>query len=65
MVLRQLDDAIYTYKFATVGDLYDLAGESCSHTAYKYGWTNLNNAGVMRLSNGQYVIRLPKALPID
>lgn len=63
-VLEQLDNALDMYKVVSVADLYDLIGESCPHTAHKYGWTNLRNARAVKVRDG-YLLELPKALPIN
>lgn len=63
-VLERLDEMIATYKHATVADLYDLCDKTAPHTAHKYGWTNLSTATVTPVSDG-YVIKFPRALPID
>ena len=63
-VLKQLDDIIYKYDVVSVGDLYDMADLSAPHTAHNYGWTDLRNARVISTRDG-YIIKLPKALPID
>ena len=63
-VLSQMDDALERYPYVTVADLFDLVGQSCDFTCQKYGWTNLRNAEVVRVRDG-YMIKLPKALPID
>ena len=63
-VLKQLDDIIYKYDVVSVGDLYDMADLSAPHTAHNYGWTDLRNARVMSTRDG-YIIKLPRALPID
>lgn len=66
MVLDQLDEIIERYSFAKVADLYDLAGISMggNYTANNYGWTNLQSAKVIPVRDG-YLIKLPRALPID
>lgn len=64
-VLAQLDAMIDTYKVARVSDLYDLVGITGPHTANRYGWTNLRNAEAVRLRDGGYLIKLPRAIPID
>jgi hypothetical protein len=64
-VLAQLDAMIDTYKVARVSDLYDLVGITGPHTANRYGWTNLRNAEAVRLRDGGYLIKLPRAVPID
>lgn len=63
-VLNQMDDIIETYGFVTVADLYDLVGEAANYTDQKYGWTNIRNAEPVRVRDG-YLLKLPKALPID
>lgn len=63
-VLERMRELIETYNVASVADLYDLVGISTNHTDNKYGWTNLRNADVQPTRDG-WVLRLPKALPID
>lgn len=63
-VREQLDDMIDRYKVATVADLYDAAGLTAPYTSNKYGWTNIRSAEVVRGRDG-YVIKLPRAVPID
>lgn len=63
-VLSRLDELIETYKVATVADLYDLVGITGNYTDNNYGWTNIRNAEAVRVRDG-YVLKLPKALPID
>lgn len=64
-VLRQLDLLIDTYHVASVSDLYDLIGQTGPYTGNRYGWTNLRNAEAVRLRDGGYLLKMPKALPID
>ena len=63
-VLKQMDGIMVEYGLVRVADLYDLAGLTSPHTANKYGWTNIRNADVVRVSDG-YIIKLPRAIPID
>lgn len=64
-VLASMDSLIDTYGFVSVADLYDLAGISDdNHTHNKYGWKNLHSAESVRVRDG-FVLKLPKALPID
>lgn len=51
-------------KIVTVADLFDLAGEPSRYTDNKWGWTDLRGAYVRR-SGRDYVIELPRPLPID
>lgn len=64
-VIFRMNELIDKYKVVTVADLYDLIGVTGSYTDNKYGWTNLRNAEVVRVRGGGYMLRLPKALPID
>ena len=63
-VLARMDELIDTYGVVSVADMYDLVGISCNYTDNKYGWTNLRNAEPVRVRDG-YMLKLPKALPID
>lgn len=63
-VLMGMDELIETYGVVSVGDLYDLVGISGTYTDNKYGWTDIHNASVVRVRDG-YMIKLPRALPIE
>ena len=64
-VLDEMRNVIDTYNWVTVADMYDIADLTApSHTANKFGWTNLASADVTRSRDG-YIIKLPKASPID
>lgn len=63
-ILAQMDALLEQYKMVRVTDLYDMVGKTCDYTAERYGWTNLRTAEIKRVSDG-YVIKLPRALPID
>lgn len=63
-VLREMEHLIMRYKMVRVGDLYDMADRTAPYTANDYGWTNLRTAEVVRVRDG-YILKLPKALPID
>lgn len=63
-VLDRMDELLDTYQVVSVADLYDLVGMPCDYTANNYGWTNLRNAEVVRIRDGNYMLKLPKALSI-
>lgn len=64
-VLNGMDEILDTYQVVSVLDFYDLAGvDNDNSQSQKYGWTNIRSARVERVRDG-YVIRMPKALPID
>lgn len=65
LVREQMDEVIDRYGLVTVGDMYEMAGLSnAPYTANKYGWTNIRTAEPIRTRDG-YVLKLPKAMPID
>lgn len=64
LVREQMLDILDQYGMVTVADMYDLSGETAPYTASKYGWFNIRTAEVTRVRNG-YVLKLPKAMPID
>lgn len=64
VVLDQMIECIERYGFVTVGDMYDAAGLTQPYTSEKYGWTSVRNADIVWSHDG-YIIKLPKASPID
>lgn len=63
-VREQMDEVIERYGFVTVADMYDMADLTAPYTAGKYGWTNIRSAEPVRVRDG-YILKLPKAMPID
>lgn len=63
-VLTRMDELMETYGLVRVADLKDLVGITGQYTDNKYGWTNIRNAEVVRVRDG-YMIRMPRAVPID
>lgn len=63
-VLSRMDELISTYGLVSVADFYDLVGISGNYTDNKYGWTDIRSASVIRIRDG-YMIKLPKALPLN
>lgn len=63
-VLERMDACLDQYNVVKVADMYDAAGLTAPFTANKYGWTSLRNAETVRVRDG-YIIRLPKAMPLD
>lgn len=63
-VLTRMDELIEIYGMVSVADLYDLVGITGNYTDNKYGWTNIRNAEAVRVRDG-YMLKLPKALPIN
>lgn len=63
-VLDRLDEAISKYGLISVADFYDLVGITGDYTDYKYGWTDISSASIVRTRDG-YMIKFPKALPLN
>ena len=63
-VLMRMDEMIEQYDVVRVADFYELVGVTGEHTDNKYGWTDIRNARIVRTRDG-YMIKLPKAMPLD
>lgn len=63
-VIDTLRDMIKRYDAVSVKELYEMTGQEFHFTDEKFGWMDLRDAGVSRVSNG-YLLDLPKAEPID
>lgn len=63
-VLTRMDELMETYGLVSVADFYDLVGITCNYTDNKYGWTDIRNASIVRTRDG-YMIKMPRALPLD
>ena len=63
-VLSELLNIIAGYNLVTVSEYYGIVNQPTRYTDERYGWTNLDNARVVRIRDG-YMIKLPRPLPID
>lgn len=61
---QQMQDIVARYGLVTVNDLYEMAMLSAPYTSQKYGWMDVSNVSVERVRDG-YVLKLPRAVPID
>ena len=57
-------DTCEHYGVVTVLDMYDMAALTAPPTAGRYGWMGLRYIDVQRVRDG-YILKLPKAMPID
>lgn len=65
-LLNMMDDSLRRYGHVSIGDLYDMLGiTDHNFMNHKYGWYNLDNAGSVRLSDGRYRLKLPRAVALD
>lgn len=63
-VLDNMRDIIGRYGTVSVLDMYDLAGSIGNYTDSKYGWSDLRTAKVARTKDDDYIIELPRVLPL-
>lgn len=63
-VKDQMQATIGRYGFVTIADLYDMVDQPAPYTSQKYGWMDVSSAEVTRY-RGDYIIKLPRAVPID
>lgn len=64
LVKEQMQATIGRYGIVTVADLYDMVDLQAPYTSQKYGWMDVSSAEVVR-SRGRYMLKLPRAVPID
>ena len=63
-VLMSLEECIGLYGHVSVRDFYDAVGITGNYTDHNYGWTDLHTAKIVRLTDGDYTIKLPRAIPL-
>lgn len=64
-VLDAMHEIISQYGTVSVGDLFDLADASTdNYTANKYGWNDISGSKPVRIRDGGYILKLPRALPL-
>lgn len=64
-ILDRMDELISTYHVVSVADFYELADiTNENYMNNKYGWKDIRSAKIVRTRDG-YMIRMPRALPID
>lgn len=64
-VLDKMNELMGRYGLVRVADLYEAVGIDGSYTAVNYGWTDIRSADVIRLRDGGYLLKMPRALPLD
>ena len=62
-VITTMEELISVYGSVSISDFYDMLDMTCPYTNFSYGWTNLRNVSIVRVSEG-YLIKLPKAMPL-
>lgn len=66
LVLDRMADLCDSYQVVTIADMYELSDVSTDNYMFnKYGWTDVRDAKILRLSGGDYTIKMPKAMPIE
>lgn len=64
VVLHELHKIMDKYELVSVRDLYELVGVEFHNTDEKFGWTDLETAGIRRVSNG-YLLVMPEIESLD
>jgi hypothetical protein len=64
MVLDRMQDLLNNYGTVSVADLKDLVNMSGSYTDDKYGWLDLQNCGIRRVTEG-YLLNLTRPEPLE
>lgn len=64
-VLDRMYDILSRYGSVPVADLYELTGIQSSHADYKWGWTSLRGARVVRQRERGYLLDLPSPESLD
>ena len=64
-VRMEMVQCLKKYGIVTVQDLYDIADVTAPYTSNKYGWTSLEGVEPVRLRDGGYILKLPRAMAID
>lgn len=62
-VLFRMEELLEHYQTVSVADMLDLCGITSAYTDNKYGWNDLRDARVMRVSEG-YIIDLPRPMAL-
>ncbi len=62
--LETLSAVIEQYDMASVADLFDIIGVTPESTDYNYGWESISSASAVRLRDGRYMLKLPRATPL-
>lgn len=63
-VVEMLHEIHDQYQMVSVADLYALVGISAAYTDQNWGWTDLSGTRVMPIRGRQFVIDLPRPIPI-
>lgn len=63
-VLDSMYQCIRKYGVVAVSEMYEMVELTAPFTANNYGWMDISTATVERVYGG-YIIRLPKAMPIE
>ena len=64
--LTMLDELVECYGVVSVADLYDIVGlQTGRHTDNRFGWTDVSAFRIVRTWDGEYMLKMPKAVPIN
>lgn len=63
--LSFLNEMIEYYDYATVGNVHDFFGMPREQNDDEYGWTDVGNAEIVYLGDGQFGLKMPTPTLID
>lgn len=64
--LTRLDELIECYGVVSIADLYDIVGlPTGRYTDNRFGWTDVSSFRIVRTWDGEYMLKMPKAVPIN
>lgn len=61
-VIQKMLDQLEEFHMVRISDLYELVGLTAPYTGNSYGWRNLDGARPVAVSEGEWLIKLPKAV---
>ncbi len=64
VVLQAMDEIIDAYEILSVSDLNEMIGVVGTSVDNKFGWTDIRTASI-EPRRGEYILKMPKAMPLD
>jgi hypothetical protein len=64
-VIDNMSTLIRDFDVVSVSDVLTMVGVTPAFTDVKWGWDDIRGARVKRLSSDQYLLDLPRPIPLD
>lgn len=65
LVKEEMMQNISDYGLGTIADLKGILRVKPISTDYDYGWKTFSNAKIVPLTNGKYLLEIPRAIPLE